>query len=173
MNPDEKFKCTFGPDPSLRIKCTRIPRTVSSAGSQFAAQSTTATYKLLTSIFNTHSFAIRGLVVRDAVPVPAADQGTEQTAVDSGIKVVLKRPQGLSDAAVGELLEVKDKSAAIFPSAVSSVKVRWARENGNKDGKYEWVVDIGAGEEVKLEAEYDVRAPSDFKWTLREEYYRE
>lgn len=53
----------------------------------------------------------------------------------------------------------------------SKVKAHWVDDVARKEGKYEWVVDIGAGEEVKLDAEFDVRAPSDFNWVLVEDAY--
>ena len=49
------------------------------------------------------------------------------------------------------------------------VRVRWRDTAAHKLGKYEWLVDLPAGEDVKLDAEYLVRAPSDYKWVLSEE----
>lgn len=134
---------------------------ITSSGSAFAAQTTVTTYKICTHVHNTHSFAIKTLLVRDAAPVRL--QLNENGSVP-GINVVLKRPVGLGEAATaGTLVNVSTSM-----SGKSMVKVRWAHEGHDKDGKYVWVVDVGAGEEVKLEAEYEVRAPSDYKWMLRE-----
>ncbi|KAH8118034.1 hypothetical protein DFH11DRAFT_1571997 [Phellopilus nigrolimitatus] len=165
INPEEVLKCTLGPDPSLRIKCTRLPRTIAKSGSAFAAQTTSATYKLCATVQNTHSFPVRGLVVRDAAPVPS--EAEQQNA--PGIKVLIKKPTNLGEAAPNALVDVPRANS----NTSSSVKVRWAQGGGDKNGKYEWLVDVGAGEEVKLEAEYEVRAPSDFVWHLREEFYRD
>lgn len=118
------------------------------------------TYKISTHVHNTHSFAINNLLVRDAAPIKI--QSSENRSVP-GINVVLKRPEGLGEAAVDTLVNVSTSK-----SGKSVVKVRWAHGAHDKDGKYVWVVDVGAGEEVKLEAEYEVRAPSDYKWMLRE-----
>lgn len=144
----------------LRIKCTRLPPAVASSGSAYAAQTTVTTYKISTHVHNTHGFAIKNLLVRDAAPVKT--QSSESGSVP-GINVVLKRPEGLGEAAADTLVNVSTSK-----SGKSVAKVRWARGGHDKDGKYVWVVDVGPGEEVKLEAEYEVRAPSDYKWMLRE-----
>ncbi|KAI5122272.1 hypothetical protein M0805_002353 [Coniferiporia weirii] len=168
VNPEEIFKCTLGPDPSLRIKYTRLPRSVTTSGSAFAAQTTSTTYKIITSVINTHSFPVHGLIVRDAAPIPpgSEEQNLNPHTTVPGIKVLLKQPKDLGEAAPDTLVEV----ASSGPS--SSVKVRWMKD-GNNEGKYEWLVDVGAGEEVKLEAEYEVRAPSDYHWYLREDLFHD
>lgn len=163
MSPEEVFKCTLGPDPSLRIKCTRLPRTVTSTGSAYAAQTTVTTYKINTTIYNGHGFPVKGLQVRDAAPDPTqAPSGGSS----SGIKVVIKQPKGLGEAEPDKVIPVACLSKN------SSVKVQWGREDSHKEGKYVWVVDIGPGEEVKLEAEYEIRAPADYVWHLKEEFFR-
>lgn len=135
-----------------------------------------ATYKLQTEIQNTHSFPISGLVVRDAAPtpVPAASSATTQAAASSrnGIKVTLKRPEGLGEAEPGDVVPV-DVSGGEKGKGSAKVKVRWPSDSARRLGKYEWVVSLGAGEKVTLDAEYDVRAPSGVKWVLSDDFYTE
>ncbi len=161
VNPEETFRCTLGPDPSLRIKLIRLPRTTTTVGSAFAAQTTSASYKHRLTVQNTHTFPVRDLILRDSVPLPSV----ENTA-NSQIKVVLKEPAGLSEAAAGVLVDVKNAKAGS-----NSAKVRWEKIMGDKEGKFEWVLNVDAGEEIKVESEYEVRAPSDFNWTLQESLF--
>ena len=102
---------------------------------------------------------MRDIILRDSIPLPAAENAT-----NSQIKVVLKEPASLSETTPGTLAEVKKAEAG----SNSSAKVRWENFTGDKEGRFEWVMNVGAGEEVKVESEYEVRAPSDFKWTLQQ-----
>lgn len=176
VNREESFQCTFGRDPLIRIKCTRLPRTLSTSSSQYAAQVAVATYELHTEIQNTHTFPISGLVVRDAAPtlvtVPQAAASSATAPSPSGIKVILKRPEGLGEAEPGEVVPV-DVSGKGKGKGTASAKVRWPSDAARKVGKYEWMVDLDAGEKVKLEAVYDVRAPPDVKWVLSDDFYAE
>jgi hypothetical protein len=85
--------------------------------------------------------------VRDAIPVSG----------DGRIKVILKRPTALADAKDGQLLTLQD-----------GLKVRWGElldgKGGEKTGKFDWVWAIDAGQKVKLELEYEVKAPADLAW---------
>jgi len=162
VNPEETFRCTLGPDPSLRIKLIRLPRTVTTVGSAFAAQTTSASYKHRLTVQNTHTFPVKDLILRDSVPLPPAEGST-----NSQIKIVLKGPVGLSEAAAGVLVDVKNAQAG----SNSSAKVRWEKYTGDKEGKFEWVLNVDAGEDIKVETEYEVRAPSDFNWTLQESIF--
>lgn len=149
----------------IRIKCTRFPRSLAMSSSQYAAQVAIATYKLQTEIENTHTFPISDLLVRDAAPTPVPTSSS--SAGSSGIKVILKRPEGLGEAEPGEVVPVDVSGKGKGKGA----KVRWPSDSARKVGKYEWMIDLGAGEKITLEAEYDVRAPSDVKWVLNEDFY--
>lgn len=107
------------------------------------------------------------VIVRDSLPI-APSEGYEATH-DGSIQVVLKRPEALQNATDGSSTGgiVKGKSK----SSETQISVRWSEDNGDKEGRFEWVADIGAGDEVKLESEYEVRAPSNFQWHLREDYF--
>lgn len=106
---------------------------------------------------------MKGLQVRDTAPDASR---TSENESGPAIKVIIKRPEGLGEAAPEKLVHVAS------PSRFSSVRVRWGRDWGHKEGRYEWIVDIGPGEEVKLEAEYEIRAPADYVWHMSEDYFR-
>ncbi|EJD06530.1 uncharacterized protein FOMMEDRAFT_117379 [Fomitiporia mediterranea MF3/22] len=161
INPEEVFKCTLGPDPALRIKCTRMPPVVTTSGSMYVAQTKITTYKICTTVQNGHSFPVKGLQVRDTAP------NTGEAAENKEIKVVIKLPEGLAEAAPNAIVDVPKASVP----GKSSVKVRWEPTGGAKEGMYVWLVDLGPGEEVKLEAEYEVRAPENYVWHMREEHF--
>lgn len=124
-----------------------------------------ATYKVQTAIQNKHTFPITGLIVRDAVPTI---DSSSAAAASNDTKVILKHPEGLGEAEVGEMVNV-DVNGGEKGKGNSKVKAHWVDDVARKEGKYEWVADIGAGEEVKLDAEFEVRAPSDSNWVLVED----
>jgi hypothetical protein len=72
---------------------------------------------------------------------------------DKRIRVILCKPTKLAEAKESE--EVTANGA----------KVSWAKD-GLKDGLIEWVAEVKSGEEVKLETEFEVRAPADSKWLI-------
>jgi hypothetical protein len=47
-------------------------------------------------------------------------------------------------------------------------RVQWCKvvdgKGGRKEGLFEWVVEVGAGEELTIETEWDVKAPISLKW---------
>lgn len=116
--------------------------------------------------------------MRDSVPTTAA---SETHLAQNDIKVLLRRPEGLGEAAAGEMVvlqngerhgESDDEEGGNSKGKgkeTARVRVRWRDAAAHKLGKYEWLVDLPAGEDVKLDAEYLVRAPSDYKWVLSEE----
>lgn len=131
----------------------------------FSAQTTCSTYHVTTSLQNTHSFAVKDVVLRDVIPLPPDVQGIPNTLLQS-IRVILKEPKGLTDAKPGELVDAENKS---LKGKSSSVKVRWIGANGDKSGKYEWVASVGAGDEVQVDAVIEVHSPSHYNWQLVQE----
>ena len=121
--------------------------------------SKTTTRTVTTTITNGHSFDIAGLVVRDGIPL-----GHD----DANIKVVLRQPDGLAQAKDGEEVTVALSSKGPGDLETQEAKVRWARmENGGggeKEGLYEWVCELKAGQKVQLEAEWEAKAPSSMEW---------
>ena len=101
------------------------------------------------TIANSHPFDIADLLVRDTIPL-----GDD----DAGIRVTLRKPEGLARATDGEEIIVGAEGEA--------VRVRWgAVENGfggEKDGMYEWVCGVPAGKKVVLETVWEVQTPESF-----------
>ncbi|KAJ8482395.1 hypothetical protein ONZ51_g5385 [Trametes cubensis] len=60
--------------------------------------------------------------------------------------------------------------------AKTTAKVRWQDmvdgKGGEKDGLYEWVCTIPAGRKVVLEAQWDVKGPSDTQWNEEIVHFR-
>jgi uncharacterized protein (TIGR02231 family) len=172
--PGDTFHCTLGADPATRIRYTRTARRAdvsANAPRAFSEQWASTEYVSCTTITNSHPFALRALVLRDSVPV--SEDGER-------VNVVLRRPAGLADLEQGEELEVgaegeaaeeevEGEEADAQPEHSKARRtVRWCKsavgKGGRKEGMFEWVVDVGAGEEVTIETEWDVKAPVSLKW---------
>ncbi|KAH9020330.1 hypothetical protein EDB84DRAFT_1622846 [Lactarius hengduanensis] len=171
----DTFHCTLGADLATRIHYARTSRSadkpLDAAARAFSEQWASTAFTSRTTITNSHPFALRELVLRDAVPV--SEDGER-------VNVVLRRPAALADLEQGEELqfgarigeeakEVGDEGE-VRPErrAAPRRKVRWCKlvdgKGGRKEGLFEWVVDVGAGEEVTIETEWDVKAPVSLKW---------
>ncbi|KAH8984947.1 hypothetical protein EDB92DRAFT_2070710, partial [Lactarius akahatsu] len=148
----DTFHCTLGADPATRIRYARTSRRadkpLDAAARAFSEQWASTAFASRTTITNSHPFALRELVLRDAVPV--SEDGER-------VNVVLRRPAALADLEQDEELEV---GAEVGEGA----KEAGEGEGGRKEGLFEWVVDVGAGEEVTIETEWDVKAPVSLKW---------
>jgi hypothetical protein len=104
-------------------------------------------YTTRIAVMNKHKFAVKDVVVRDAIPL-AADEFKGRA------RVLLMKPAELAEAGAGQDVNVVHG------------KVRWAEDEGEKEGRYEWLCDVDAGQEVKLETGFEVRAPADMQWDL-------
>ncbi|KDQ50394.1 hypothetical protein JAAARDRAFT_42021 [Jaapia argillacea MUCL 33604] len=166
----DTFTCTLGIDSALRVSYSRKSRTLKDSSNAFfgafSEQFTTTGYTVLTTIENKHTFDIEGdLVVRDIIPV------TE----DKQVKVVLRKPEGLAEAKEGEVVVVgsaaggkgkeKEGGEGREGNGNGNVKVRWSKvkagRGGEKEGKFEWICAVKAGEEITLMTRYEVKAPAD------------
>ena len=169
----DTFHCTLGADPATRIRYTRTARPAdvsANATRAFSEQWASTEYVSRTTITNSHPFALRALVLRDSVPV--SEDGER-------VNVVLRSPAGLADLEQGEELKVnavgeaeeegEEEEGETRPERSKAKRtVRWCKavldKGGRKDGLFEWVVDIGAGEEITIETKWDVKAPVSLKW---------
>ena len=108
------------------------------------------------SILNGHTFDVQGLIVRDLVPHGNAD---------AKISVTLRKPEGLALAKDEEEIAIQSTSDGV------DVKVRWTKvedgKGGEKDGMFEWVCGVGAGEKVELEAKWEVKTHDTLNWEER------
>ena len=157
---NESFTCVLGIDTSLKVSYHTKSHTEHEPKRNFSEPSKTTTRTITTTITNGHTFDIAGLVVRDAIPL-GHDEGN--------IKVVLRRPHGLAQAKDGEEVDVMlPEQGETGDSERQQARVRWTRtenmDGGEKEGLYEWVCEIKAGKKIRLEAEWEVKAPSNAQW---------
>jgi uncharacterized protein (TIGR02231 family) len=164
--PGDEFSCTVGADPATRIQYARTSKRLDdTAGRERSASSeqwATTTYHSRTTVTNRHPFALRELMVRDGVPVCKDVKP---------VSVVLHRPAGLAELEQGMELQVGTKEGGGGGEGEGEdkkQKVRWCKvvdgKGGRKQGLFEWVVDVGAGEELTIETEWDVKAPVSLRW---------
>ena len=173
--PGDTFHCTLGADPATRIRYIRTARRAdvsANATRAFSEQWASTEYVSCTTITNSHPFALRALVLRDSVPV--SEDGER-------VNVVLRSPAGLADLEQGEELkasavgeeeeegEAEAEEGEVGPERSKARRtVRWCKavldKGGRKDGLFEWVVDVGAGQEITIETKWDVKAPVSLKW---------
>ncbi|KZV76704.1 hypothetical protein PENSPDRAFT_747578 [Peniophora sp. CONT] len=143
IGPGGEFTCALGPDMSTRITYKRTSKLEKDKASRFSEQYATTTYTALTTINNTHPFALTKLVVRDGLPT--SDDGNR-------VRVILREPSALVEMEQGEQKEVGEH------------KITWCSPSGQKDGLYEWQCALGAGQEIALSTSWDIKAPADVKW---------
>ena len=150
---NETFKCTLGIDTALKVSYRQNTRTEQEPPRNFAEPTKTTTRTVTATVLNNHQFDIHSLVVRDAIPL--ADD-------DAKVKIMLRKPEGLARAKDDEEVSVEVGGDA------TDVKIRWMKivngKGGEKDGMFEWVCGVPVGKEVKLEAEWDVKAAANLKW---------
>jgi hypothetical protein len=148
INTGDTFNCTLGVDSSTKVTYARSARTVRSSAGTFAEVYNTTTYTSKITIHNKHPFPISELTVRDAVPL----------SDDKRIKVILRKPTGLADAKDGQVVDLKN----------NGLKVQWEKivdgKGGEKEGRFEWLWKVEGGAQIKLEAEWEVKAPADIRW---------
>ena len=157
MAPGDVFSCTLGADPAKRIRYTRTSKRADDGGAgcernAFSEQWAATTYRSCTTITNCHPFALRALVLRDGVPVSEDKKR---------VCVVQRRPEGLAELEQGEELKVGEGSSE--KRTVRRSKMVDGK-GGRKEGLFEWVVEVGAGEEVTIKTEWGVKAPVSLGW---------
>ena len=174
--PGDVLSCTLGADPATRIRYARTSKRADdddAAGfaaererSAFSEQWAATMYRSRTTVTNCHPFALRELVVRDGLPVCKDEKR---------VSVVLRHPAGLAELEQGKELQVRAKEASgregdsgEGEGESKKQRVRWCKvvdgKGGRKEGLFEWVVEVGAGEELTTETEWDVKAPVSLKW---------
>jgi len=177
--PGDVFSCTLGADPATRIRYARTSKRADddasggAAGrerSAFSEQWAATTYRSRTTVTNRHPFALHELVVRDGVPVCEDEKR---------VSVVLRHPAGLAELEQGKELQVvakedgeregdDDGDGESECAGEKKQRVRWCKivdgKGGKKEGLFEWVVEVGAGEELTIETEWDVKAPVSLNW---------
>jgi hypothetical protein len=88
------------------------------------------------------------LILRDGVPITEDDQR---------VNVISRHPAGLADLEQGRELKVSGQRTVQWCKIVDG-------KGGKKEGLFEWVFEVGAGAEVTIETEWDVKAPVSLRW---------
>jgi hypothetical protein len=174
--PGDEFSCTLGTDPATRVyyECTTKSADDADANTTHGGSassekwSASTTFRSCTTVTNRHPFALRELVVRDNVPVSEDEKRT---------CVVLRYPAGLAELEQkGELRVGADDSEREGKDEKQKTQtqtrmVRWGKvvdgKGGKKEGLFEWVVEVEAGEEITIEAEWDIKVPVSLGWFKR------
>lgn len=151
----------MGVDSSVRVSYERTSEIKYEAARAFGEiGKEVTTYNARTTIHNKHPFAITRLILRDALPLVEED--------DKTFKVTLKQPDGLLDATGDEQVAIKEDNGGKFKDSKLKRKVKWGNvvngKGGEKDGKYEWLAPLEAGQEVTLVAEWEVKSARGAKW---------
>ena len=111
------------------------------------------------TVRNKNAFAITRLSLRDVLPTVTEDE--------KAFKVTLREPEGLVDATGNEEVTMKEDLGKWKDSKLKR-KVRWGKvingKGGEKDGKYEWLAPLEAGQEVTLTAIWEVKASRGAVW---------
>ncbi len=104
-------------------------------------------YTVTCTVTNRKDAPVRGLTVRDVIPV----------AEGPTIKVVLAKPAGLAEMEEGQDLEVEQ-----------GVWIHWCKsvreKGGMKEGRLEWRVDLESRESKALVLEWEVVSPPGNRW---------
>lgn len=127
---------------------TRKASTKKTSGGTFSEVKNITTYTSTITIHNKHQFLLDNISVRDVIP----------TSGDDRIKVILRKPEGLAHLKDGDVLDLK--------SIGEGLKVKWSKldqdgNGGEKEGKFDWLWSVGAGERIVLRSEWEVTAPAD------------
>jgi uncharacterized protein (TIGR02231 family) len=161
--PGDVFSCTLGADSATLIRYERTAKRADDAyaareRSAFSEQWDTMAYRSRTTVTNRHPFALRELVVQDGVPVSEDEKS---------VNVVLRHPACLAELEQGEELQIGAKDGGKEGKSKTQT-VRWGKQvdgkGGKKEGLFEWVVEVGAGEELTIETEWDVQAHVLLRW---------
>ncbi|KAJ7650911.1 hypothetical protein FB45DRAFT_889070 [Roridomyces roridus] len=149
INTGDTFSCTLGDDVATKVTYARSSKTVTAQGGAFQETLNSTTYNTKITIHNKHPFTLADLVVRDVIP----------TCDDKRGKVLLRKPDGLAEAKADEVVKLKTPPG---------VGVCWGKtadgRPGEKDGRFEWALNVEAGAKAVLEAEWELKAPADVAW---------
>ena len=170
----DTFTCTLGVDPATKITYSRRTTHSDTKRSAFSEARRTTSYAISISITNKHGFALEDVLVKEALPMvdvsdPFADGSSDNSNnSNSKARVLLKKPQGLAEAKLGEAFTLDGAKA---DTGTTGMMARWAKaassggQSGDKDGKFEWFGRLEQGEKRELEAAWDVKSAEDVRWT--------
>lgn len=170
VSPQERFSCSLGVDPAIRIMYHPQSKKVKSSGasflSPFAARTTTTSYEQVVTIRNTRLSQVHRLLLKEQIPVSR----------DARIKVNVLEPCTLTTGLW------TGRNAALH--VMDGVEVHWAskREDGNDDsrlsmeeltaeaaqGIIEWVAKIEPGASLDVNLAWEVVSPAEIEWFMQD-----
>ncbi|KAJ3988070.1 hypothetical protein F5890DRAFT_1494046 [Lentinula detonsa] len=142
VNPNDTFVCALGSDSNVSVTYSSSSRTVASS----IGSPKVNVYTNTVTLTNRHSFDLRRINVRDAVPIW---QPSNKASDKDCVHVLLKKPGELRDAVrtvVAKNVEGQERK---------NVSVAW---EDKADGLFAWTVDIPGGKTEQLELEWEVDA---------------
>lgn len=147
MSPGDSFKCSLGRDHSVGVTFDQKFKLLATPTSLFSANRETILYTVRVTLKNKRESQIKGLIVRDILPVSDGEP----------IKVVLTKPVGLAEAEEGKEVQVED-----------GVAVKWCESKGEKggmkEGQLQWIVDLDKRGTKVLVLEWEVISPPGRHW---------
>lgn len=150
INPSDTFDCTLGTDTATTVAYSRSLRTIRNSAGAFAEVNNTTTCTNTIKIHNKHRFALPEITIRDVIPM----------SEDKRVKVLLRQPDGLSNAKDGESVDLS--------KVKEGLKVKWSpssdSKGGEKEGRYEFFFGMDAGAKFSLKSQWEVTAPADLTW---------
>ncbi|OSC98498.1 hypothetical protein PYCCODRAFT_1417614 [Trametes coccinea BRFM310] len=159
ISVNESFECVLGVDTSIKVSYRQDEKTEHEPRRNFAEPQKTTTRTMVTTVINRHNHDIPELIVRESVPL-----GSEADKVN----VILRKPAGLASA--------KDGHVETDDGETVNAKVRWTEvtdgNGGEKDGLFEWIHAIPAGKKISFEAQWDVKSPSNVRWTEQTVFFK-
>ncbi|KAF4596662.1 hypothetical protein EYR40_007646 [Pleurotus pulmonarius] len=147
VNVGKSFDCTLGVDSSMKVNYEKKSVVSKPEERSFAEQINIATYTSKVTISNNHTYDVPRLLVRECLPLSSSVLE---------VKVILKSPSQLADAKDKEEIKIRDDLKVMWSPVVDG-------KGGEQDGMFEWRSSVKAGEEIVLDAKWEVRTPNG-KW---------
>ncbi|KAI0075994.1 hypothetical protein K474DRAFT_1663508 [Panus rudis PR-1116 ss-1] len=155
ISPGGSFECSLGIDPLIRLTYRRTSQRAYHQRARMFGDIDRDSLQFIarTTIVNKHDKPINNLIIRDALPIVPSNDANPDPHRPEQMKVVLKRPAGLAEIAQGQTVDIREDKSQFKRT------VRWCEVagglGGEKDGQYEWVLDLDRGQQVTLEAEWE------------------
>lgn len=158
VSPQERFSCSLGEDPAVRMTYHPQTKSTKMIGSIFSSTKTNKSYLAQKiTIQNTRQNAISPLRVHEQIPV----SGNEKVTVN------ILEPRALAGGA-----DIKDASVHWIKAGVDAQTETENDESStgvaavqNAQGMFEWVIALKAGEFTNLALAWEVIAPVGTDWT--------
>ncbi|KAF8231237.1 hypothetical protein L208DRAFT_1399224 [Tricholoma matsutake] len=193
IGPGDMFTCTLGEDPDIHLSYSLTSHVVPSPISQglFSEAQSTTTFTSKVVLWNKHEWAIGNVVVKDIIPV--SEETPQAPPYNYEQKVVLWKPEGLADVREGaeakvevEVLYSQDEKlkekrrvnmngkeieeyVQVGERDEEIEKSKGKQKEKEKEAKqvkimWEKCEEIGAGEKVVLEAQWETKGVPYIWW---------